>query len=583
MSFNEYYLSELSALRELGKEFADENPALAPFLSQHGQDPDVERLFEGFAFLVGRLRQRLDDELPELTHSLMRLLWPNYIRPVPSISTLAFKPKPELTQKQTIKANTEVKSNKIEDTACIFKTCYDTDIYPLSIHSSKYTSTGDGGVYTIKLALENGAQLSDINLNTLRLHFHGDKSTCLTLLLAMKVRTTKLEYRLINSEGERINNTTLALNTLKEVGFEKDQALLEYPLNTFMGYRHLQEFFCYPDKYQYIDLVDLPIWPVELTKQCTHIEFSFKFEQLSMTQFYPDRAKVALFCTPIVNLFEADAAPILLNHTKTHYKLSHATLSDDKSIIVGVNSVVGWQPGTHGRIKFHDFESFEHDANNNDGQFFSIKQSPNIVTRQFDTYLSFNLNNTEHRSTTISISIKACNGSLPCKLSLGDISESTDSSPEFTTFKNITMPTQSYAPPIEKDGLWSLISNMSLNYISLTQPEALKKLLVAYDFPGAQNDTKAKQTKRLLGGIKNISTKPIDLLLQGLPVRGMNTQLTLESKHFLCEGELYLFASVLNEFFSLYTSINTVNMLSVQSSEGGNYSWSPRVGQQPVI
>nr|WP_264758823.1 type VI secretion system baseplate subunit TssF [Pseudomonas oryzagri] len=83
MSFNHYYQSELTALRQLGKRFAERSPALAPFLGQSGRDPDVERLLEGFAFLTGltgRLRQKLDNELPELTHSLMHLLWPNYMR-----------------------------------------------------------------------------------------------------------------------------------------------------------------------------------------------------------------------------------------------------------------------------------------------------------------------------------------------------------------------------------------------------------------------------------------------------------------------------------------------------------------------
>src|SRR5690606_17956269 len=42
MSFNHYYQSELTALRELGKRFAERNPALAPFLGQSGRDPDVE-------------------------------------------------------------------------------------------------------------------------------------------------------------------------------------------------------------------------------------------------------------------------------------------------------------------------------------------------------------------------------------------------------------------------------------------------------------------------------------------------------------------------------------------------------------
>ena len=48
MSFNVYYQDELLALRTLGREFAQRNPALAPFLDTPGRDPDVERILEGF-------------------------------------------------------------------------------------------------------------------------------------------------------------------------------------------------------------------------------------------------------------------------------------------------------------------------------------------------------------------------------------------------------------------------------------------------------------------------------------------------------------------------------------------------------
>ena len=90
MSFNHHYQSELTALRQLGKRFAERSPALAPFLGQSGRDPDVERLLEGFAFLSGRLRQKLDDELPVLILSLMILLWAMYMRPLPSFIMLQF-------------------------------------------------------------------------------------------------------------------------------------------------------------------------------------------------------------------------------------------------------------------------------------------------------------------------------------------------------------------------------------------------------------------------------------------------------------------------------------------------------------
>src|SRR5690606_23591598 len=77
MTYEDYFLQELSSLRELGREFAEYHPRLAPFLSAEAQDPDVERLLEGFAFLGARLRQTIEDEFPELSHSLLRVLWPH--------------------------------------------------------------------------------------------------------------------------------------------------------------------------------------------------------------------------------------------------------------------------------------------------------------------------------------------------------------------------------------------------------------------------------------------------------------------------------------------------------------------------
>ena len=83
---NTYYQDELRYLREVGPEFARANPQTARLLADRGSDPDVERLLEGVAFLCGRIRQKLDDELPELTANMMALLWPHYLRPIPSMT-----------------------------------------------------------------------------------------------------------------------------------------------------------------------------------------------------------------------------------------------------------------------------------------------------------------------------------------------------------------------------------------------------------------------------------------------------------------------------------------------------------------
>ena len=94
-----YYEDELRYLYQAGKEFARTHPGIARYLhidseSKEDRDPYVERLFEGFAFLTGRIRERLDDELPELTESLCSMLWPHLLRPVPSLAVVEFRPRP---------------------------------------------------------------------------------------------------------------------------------------------------------------------------------------------------------------------------------------------------------------------------------------------------------------------------------------------------------------------------------------------------------------------------------------------------------------------------------------------------------
>ena len=69
-----YYDAEMRYLLEAGEEFARAHPEQAAMLNLDkagARDPYVERLFEGFAFLMGRLREKLDDDLPELTEGLV--------------------------------------------------------------------------------------------------------------------------------------------------------------------------------------------------------------------------------------------------------------------------------------------------------------------------------------------------------------------------------------------------------------------------------------------------------------------------------------------------------------------------------
>jgi type VI secretion system protein ImpG len=143
--------------------------------------------------------------------------------------------------------------------------------------------------------------------------------------------------------------------------------------------------------------------------------------------------------------------------------------------------------------------------------------------------------------------------------------------------------TPSYAPPLHRDFLWKLISNMSLNYLSLANVEALKVILETYDLPRYYDQHAEKVSKRLLNGLKSISHQHVDRLHRGLPVRGVRTELKIDPEGYVGEGDLFLFATVLNEFFALYASLNSYHELHVRSTQGEVYQWTPRMGQQPLL
>ncbi|MEJ6654696.1 MAG: type VI secretion system baseplate subunit TssF, partial [Pseudomonas sp.] len=198
MSFNHYYQSELTALRQLGKRFAERSPALAPFLGQSGKDPDVERLLEGFAFLTGRLRQKLDDELPELTHSLMHLLWPNYMRPLPAMSILQFDPLRHAGESLVVPRNTPVESRPVDGVNCRFRTSYPTEVLPLAMHALDYSIKGKGALLNLQLMMTASGSLLDVNLQQLRLHFAGERYISQMLLLGLLRNLENIELVLLD-------------------------------------------------------------------------------------------------------------------------------------------------------------------------------------------------------------------------------------------------------------------------------------------------------------------------------------------------------------------------------------------------
>ena len=84
-----YYERELTFIRQMGADFAEKYPKIASRLvleANQCEDPHVERLLEAFAFLAARVHLKIDDQFPEITEALLSIVYPHFIRPIPSMT-----------------------------------------------------------------------------------------------------------------------------------------------------------------------------------------------------------------------------------------------------------------------------------------------------------------------------------------------------------------------------------------------------------------------------------------------------------------------------------------------------------------
>ena len=143
-----YYNRELGAIRKLAGEFAEAYPKVAARLRvtpEAVDDPYVERLLEGVAFLAARVQQRLDDELPEFSETLLEMLSPHLLAPVPSMTTLRLGPAPDAQAPLRVPRGLMLETEPVRGEPVRFQTCHDVTIWPVAVETFKLGRPADRG------------------------------------------------------------------------------------------------------------------------------------------------------------------------------------------------------------------------------------------------------------------------------------------------------------------------------------------------------------------------------------------------------------------------------------------------------
>jgi len=573
-----YYEAEMRYLREAGREFARAHPDRARMLNLDRvgeRDPYVERLFEGFAFLTGRLQQKLDDELPELTEGLVSLLWPHYLRMIPSLSIVELLPVSEkLQHTEYVPAGVPVRSTPIplpgEDGAqrrtvqCIYRTTQPVSLHPVKLRHAGPGVRHDGrSVIRLGFALDGSLSRKETDLSRIRLYLNADLPTAFAMHLALTRQAVSFSWRIPEArDGEP---QPLDGVTIEPAGFTTDERLWPEAEEAFSGYQLLLEYFAFREKFLFVDLCGLDVH--RLPSNASGFELEILLDKSWPSDHRFDATNVRLLCTPVINLFGLDAETIFVDHHRSEYRVTPAGHHGGYVEPYSVDSIDGRDGNDAREFAYVPFSSFRHRGgmlrHEAPERYFHthVRQGASGLHETWVVLGGHAWEAAERLpEESLSLRVTGTNGMLPRKgLREADISDLAQSTPNVSGVRNLVAPTLPLYPPTGDRFQWRLLSHLAPNFLSLMNAEVLRGALALYDW------TDDELNRRRLDGILHVSQTMIEEVSGGAIERGVVIEVTLDSHAFAGEGDVMLFGEMLHRFFALYAEINLFTKLAIVS------------------
>ncbi|HEX5270433.1 MAG TPA: type VI secretion system baseplate subunit TssF, partial [Gemmataceae bacterium] len=622
-----YYESELRFIRELAQEFAAHYPTRAGRLGlsrPQAIDPQVERLIEAFALLTGRIRHKLDDDFPELTDALLSVLYPHYLAPIPSLGIIHLDPLPgaDLAPGHRVERGSALATDPVgyqdvtkvgggrKELSCRFRTCYPVTLWPVRVSSAALTPppfpegvpvpTHEESKAILRMRLDCQAATSFAQLGDPadparrfdRLRFYLDGDAPIVTQLYELLFTGVIRVLLLPTDKGSGPVVLRPEECLFPVGFAKDEGALPYAPQSFLGYRLLTEFFAFPRKFFFFDLggLDRARHP-RFGRQLDVIFFLRRTVPALVTGVKPETFRLG--CTPVVNLFEQAAEPITVTQATHEYRVVPSYAQEGGMEVYAVDRVSETDQVTGATKEYRPFYSFRHGGPEARGRAFwcaTRRESLAGPEAGSDVYLSLvdlDFRPWTRQAPVLQVQTTCTNRELARNLlregdRIGlDFHEGEVAPARVRWAGALTPPVR---PPRGDRARWRLLSHLSLNHLSLAHGEegldSLKEILRLYDF--------AEGTADLVEGLLSVAAGPVVERVAGGPASGFarGVKVALEFDRQRCLGTgVYLFASVLEHFLGLYTSINSFTQLvaRVRNEKGELKRWPPRAGTQQLL
>ena len=615
MDIKKYFEREYNYLQQEGDRFAEKHQRIAGELrvtDRQRKDPFVERLFEGFSFLAGRIHERLDDDFPEITGGLLEQLFPHFLRAFPSCAILQAQPVTgSLTEPVTVERGSEVQTpagkyrvkykvaasprekariiEKDEQAEFIFRTTQDMTVRPMDLKKVRIETTPDAkSALILEIHPHRDISYEALDLKRLTLYLHGSDYLKFTLLLYLtkyvsQIHVSEIKEKPFHSQEIRPFRTGIPGLSPASEQDPADYALVPYARQVFSGYRLLQEYFAFHERFFFVDIEGLNAF--EPTQEESPFEIKIVFDRKLPDECKPSSRDILLHCTPIVNLFNRGTEEVIVDQRLPEYYILPNGDRRKSWEIYSVNNVIGVSEDKQQLYKYLPVTSYDildtSDPEYNYKRFYSIslRASKSDMSDAFIRIFGPSMEQDDFPKETLSIEDAILsNGFLPAKyLDVGEITESVNF-PEGVTVSNITAPSETLNCPERQNFLWALISHLNLSYTSLSELETLKSVLSLYNWNEDINNPNKKKIEALTR-IHPPSPKHI-IQDKGL-IRGIEFKIEVDENQFENgEGDIHLFGTVLSRFLSQYVTINSFVILTIIETETKKqHTWTPKLGK----
>jgi type VI secretion system protein ImpG len=606
-----YYERELTFLREMGAEFAQKYPKIASRLvleADKCEDPHVERMLEAFAFLAARVHLKIDDEFPEITEALLNILYPHYMRPIPSMSVVEFQMDSEQVNPETgikIARESVLNSRSVAGAPCKFRTCSDLTFWPVSVAAAEWTTAdrlrppikAADTAAAIRLELKCAGEItfSKLAMPSLRFYLSGESNLTHALYELLCNNCARIVIRDLSPKS-KTDPVVLECDSLRASGFGEQESMLPQNRRSFAGYRLMMEYFCFPQKFFFFDLSGFEqLHAAGFGGRAEIIFLISPFERVERREMLETGMSARTFrtdCVPVVNLFRQTAEPILLDQRRYEYQVIPDVSRRNAMEVFSIDSVVSADPGSDEVFPFEPFYSFRHGTPRDRRQgFWHAARRPSgrrgdDGTEMFISLVDLSGRTIRPDAEALTVRTTCTNRDLPSRLPFGNEGGDFELEGAAPIKKIVALvkPTDTVRPPLQKHALWRLISALSLNYLSLLEggPEALQEILRLYNFTGSAYAEKQVQ------GLSAVSSKRHFARIiseNGVAfARGTLVDLTFDEEQF-AGGGVFLFAAVLEYFLGLYAGMNSFSQLVARSHQRKEVirRWPPRAGHKVLI